>query len=289
MVLSLAVSSAFEIIKEYTLNAPDSHSIGLTLFDDTIRGFVAPERLEKQHIVNLHQALADAPQAIRPTSNLAVGIERSIDRLKPKDGANLVVFSRGVIDTKSDDPRARYIEWLDDVLLPQAAMSDIAISLVVQQNQSNSNPISAVFAKTDVHRIIVSTAGSQLAPELASLLNITERPYGQAQSSVELAAESMAVKQEVASSQENQVVTQNPSSRGVLPMARIGLLTLCIATLFGLLLWRYYSRRATRNADETAHSSSTYLPLTQKPGESMEQYMDRETDLAVKPDSRNSK
>jgi len=130
----------FEIIRETTQVVPETHSIGITLFDDTVRGFVAPAQLDEQQVKALNQIITDAPVSVRSTSNFTVGIERAIDAFEPTGSANLVVFSRGVIDTKSQDPRAqhtKFIKWLDEVLLPQATQSNIAVHFVVSQNQPN--------------------------------------------------------------------------------------------------------------------------------------------------------
>jgi len=279
-------ATAFEIIRETTLNAPETNKVGLTLFDDTIRGFVAPASLEKQHIITLHQAMAEAPQAVRSTSNLTVGIERAIDALEPLGGANLVVFTRGVIDTQSDDPRAKFIEWLDEILLEQASTSNIAISLIVQKDQPSHETIKKVFAKKDVHRIIISSSTGRIAPELASLLNIAERTYGQGQASDNNAAEAVAVSQEPANNQDSQTLTDRASKPSVLTITRLALLFVLMTTLFGLVYWRSFARRSPKNADHTAHSSSTYLPLTQKPSETMDHYRNRETDLTESSDTR---
>jgi len=126
---------AFEIIRETTLNAPETQSVGLTLFDDTVKAFVTPSTLDTKQVKMLNRAMAAVTDTSRTTSNLAIGIERAIDAFDAENGANLVVFSRGVIDTSTQDPRARFSVWLDEVLLPQATQNDIRITLVIPHDQ----------------------------------------------------------------------------------------------------------------------------------------------------------
>ena len=299
--------TAFEIIRRTTHVAPETHSIGLTLFDDTVRGYVAPAQLDEKQIKALHNTMADAPVSVRSTSNFTIGIERAIDAFEPIGGANLVVFSRGIIDTKSQDPRAQYkkfIEWLDEVLLPQATQSNIAVNLVVNQSQANqesnlaptSKEISDLFTRTDKHSIINLASSTKVAPELISLLNIPEGDFAQGRPSdasvspsataAELEGASQISTEDI-SEQTSAIEIQESSNLGVLSIARMVLLAVCLALLVGIIIWRYRTRSASRSDDDTAHSSSSYLPLTRKPSEAMEEYMEKETDLVIKPDSND--
>lgn len=309
--------TAFEIIRETAYIAPETHSIGLTLFDDTVRGFVDPAPLDNQQIKILHQTMTDAPVSVRSTSNLAVGIERAIDAFEQSREVNLVVFSRGVIDTKSKDPRARFIEWLDQVLLPQATLSNIAVSLVVNQNQSNLGPglesnskeIRDVFARNDTHKYISWASGTRIAPELISLLNIPDRNYAKVNQSDASVTESTTITNTVdtdktttiledtispttnpvdANTANNALDVEEPFTNSVLPIIRLALLAFCLALLLGIILWRYSSKRASGSADHTGHLSSGYLPLTRKPSETMGEYREKDTDLTSnsKPQDR---
>ncbi len=288
--------AAFEIIRETIRTASEEHSIGLTLFDDTVRDFVKPAQLENQQIAALYQAMAEAPVSARSTSNPTIGIERAIDAFEPVGGANLVVFSRGVIDTKTQDPRAQFIEWLDKVLLPQATQSNIAVSLVVNHNQSthasniglNSKEIKEVFSKTDMHTIISWTSDTQLAPQLTSLLNTSDRAHTQVDPSDESAGDSTTSSNpEGINKQSHASDAQKPFNVRTLPVVRLILLAVCLALLFGIVIWRFRTKRASKRVDHTAHSASSYLPLTRKPSETMQEYMEKETDMAIKPDSRD--
>jgi len=301
--------TAFEIIKETTHSAPETHSIGLTLFDDTVRGFVDPALLDNQQIKMLHQTMADAPVSIRSTSNLAVGIERAIDAFERAGDVNLVVFSRSVIDTKSKDPRAQFVEWLDQVLLPQATLSNITVSLVANQNQSshasgpdsNSKEIRDVFTRTGAHKYISWISGTPIAPELTSILNFSYPDYAEVNQSDTSVSESTTITDSVDTSKTTTILekttspTTNPVDansvnnasgvqetfiNGVLPIIRLVLLAICLALLLGIVLWRYSSKRASGSVDNTAHSSSSYLPLTRKPSETMGDYIEKDTDLS---------
>jgi len=318
---------AFDLVKETVLNAPATHVIGLTLFDDTVRAHVEPAQLSSEHIKTLQQTIDSAPDAVRATSNMAVGIERAIDNFTPDGGAHLIVFSRGVIDTETQDPRAKFMEWLDKVLLVDAAQSKIAVSLVYLQSYPASSPINDIFAKTDLHSVIVSTSGGQVASELLAILNIADRTYGQESSEEQLAvaepattdlekpaeplnqgsgvseavseeASDVALAEGILTPQESvvNVVEQSDSTSSqsqpktkLLSIIRWVLLILSAALLAGIVYWRHRSRRNYVSDMNTTHSSSSYLPLTQKPGETMDHYLGRETDLAEKTKSKKKR
>jgi len=289
--------NAIESIKETTLTSPQSHSIGLTLFDDTVRDFVAPARLEKEQLASLHQALINIPASVRSTSNFAVGIERAIDAFTPDNGANLVVFSRGVIDTESEDPRAQFIEWLEQVLLPQASDSNIAVSLVVQQNITTQKEIKeikeikAIFARSDSHRVIEVKAGTQIAQELIRLLTLSDRVRGgeDSSSAILLASDSTTADTQTVSDERSNTAGFVELSKVwvTIPLVRLVLLAISIALLISIVYWRYRANRVTSHDDPTVQKTSSYLPLSKKPNETMEDYINKETDLATKTKLRD--
>lgn len=287
--------TAIDIVTEVTLTAPDTQSVGLTLFDDTVRGYIAPSPLDMQQIKSLNQTMAEAQDSVRSTSNLAVAIERAIDAFSPDERANLVVFSRGIIDTKTDDPRARFNEWLDLILLPQATENNIAITLVVPQTLEVSPPIKQAFEKSEFHQITTLESGASIPPELLSLLSITDRAYGAAElpDEVVAVAETDTTEDTTRQGSANQFATQSadatPQDSMDLPMMRLVLLALACTLLVGILIWRFFGRRASKgDGNASDHDdptmrmqSSTYLPLTEKPSDTMDHWMEKETDLRI--------
>jgi len=110
-------------------------------------------------------------------------------------------------------------------------------------------------------------------------LSIPDRNYGLTLSAAEPALESVtALSEEASNKQANSPIAQESSGFNDLPIARLILLVVCVTLLIGIMVWRYRGRAVAKNVAHTAHSSSSYLPLTQKPGETMDKYVDRETD-----------
>ncbi|MFK8082575.1 MAG: hypothetical protein AB8B97_20030 [Granulosicoccus sp.] len=275
-------NAAFEIIRETTLSAPETQSFGLTLFDDTVRGYIAPAPLVQQHMETLNQTIAQAQNSVRPTSNLAVGIERAIDAFSPDERTELVVFSRGVIDTETDDPRARFNEWLNVILLPQAAQSNVAITLVIPQNLGADPQISKAFENSELHQITSMASGTSIPSELVSLLNIPDRAYGKLETAEQIAVNSTTESGQQVS--QNTLITQGTNTRSEnsdLPMTRMVLLAVACSLLIGILAWRYFSRTTQNVNDDPTMPSSTYLPLTEKPSDTMDYWREKETDLRV--------
>jgi hypothetical protein len=262
---------AFDVIKEVTVSAPKSAQIGLTLFDDTVRFYVPPNFLNAPHIQALNQAMFEPPPSVHGTSNLAVGIERAIDRFAPDSSAILVVFTRGVIDTETQDPRARFTEWLEHILLPQATLASTAISLVIPDGEIASRQIKDVFAASNLHHIIVSEAGKTLNAELASTLGIQNRVYGNAPKSITVVAEILPTPLEPALYPAKPDYIESLLSDKTL-IIRLVLLALASTALLVVVFWYFRAKPKPRNIEQTDHSSSsTYLPLTEKPGRSRSQ------------------
>jgi hypothetical protein len=288
---------AFDVISETILEASLNQSIGLVLFDDTVRNYVAPQSVDAEHIKNLNNVIVNAPDSVRSTSNIAVGIERAIDGLQLDNTGTLVLFARGVIDTEKQDSRARFYEWLDVILLPQATKSNIAITLVVPDDQSINSTVRDSFEKVGTHKLVASKPGTLLTPELIGLLNIPNRNYGSnsvqansADTTLVASPESIVV---LAEQVQGDLVTKakaGVSQASVIDnvssalktngsfLMRVGLLILALAMLI-TLLFRYF--RGKRQLPTSDHSitmtSSTYLPLTERPGRSKGQWSDNKT------------
>ena len=271
--------TAYDVIQEVTLNAPTTHIIGLTLFDDTVRRFVEPASLDADQIRAINDAMADSLVSVRSTSNLAVGIERAIDNTELNEPANLVVFARGVIDTPTQDPRARFSEWLELVLLPQAAQENIKITLVIPDSQSADPVITHAFESSEAHNIVTYTPGAFAAPELVSLLGIADRPYGENDLSLSSVTESstptdLQVNDGAVTVVENDTAMEGASDTptptpDVWFIAKILLLTIAITLLCGFVYWRSRTRKTASRQAHTTTKSSTYLPLTEKPSSTM--------------------
>lgn len=272
--------AAFDIVRESTLVAPESRLLGLTLFDDTLRAYVAPSSLDAQHIKALNQALAKAPESVRATSNLAVGIERAIDALNPAGRADLIVFSRGAIDTATDDPRARFNEWLDKVLLPQAAQNNISISLVVPQDLDIDPILEQSFANTAPHRLVSFNSADELVPELTSMLNIPKRVYGVPDLQPEPDTQALETAQQEPT--DEQVDAENTQSLFAgksreFPIGRMLLLLIACSLLVVLMIWRYRVTRASPELNDNSMGSGTYRPLTEKPSKTMESWVEEQS------------
>lgn len=282
--------AAFEIVKQTTVSAQQSQLVGLTLFDDTVKNHIAPSRLDIDQIRALNLAMVEAPVSELATSNFAVGIERAIDAFSPEGGANLVVFSKGVIDTETDDPRARFYEWLNQVLLPQAANNNIAITLVIPADLPPHPQIEQTFAAEDKHRILIAESGAPIAAELQMLLNIPDGIYGDG-------ALTGIYDAEVVSTVENEAMdtpiktTIGPIKEeiSIVPILRWVMLVVFSILLVGILILRYRTQRAISASEQASKSSSTYLPLTHKPNDTMRAFMDKDTDLPEKSESRKAR
>lgn len=276
-----------EMIRESTLQMPETRSIGLTLFDDTVRGFVAPAVLDTQQIKALNKALADAPAPVRDTSNLAVGVERAIDAFEPEGRAELVVFSRGTIDTQSDDPRARFNEWLEKILLPQAAQNNVAISLLVPQSLNVAPEMLQLFLNSSSHQLIRFDAQREISPELIALMDIPKRLYGADDSLSENRPQAQDAPEQgssISSANADQSGVANTRSRPMLeglPIGRMALLVLACLLLVGVFLWRLRVQRKQPEIDDSSMSSGTYRPLTEKPGKTMKDWEKQDSDLSL--------
>ncbi len=277
---------AYDVIREVTLIKTNDHTIGLTLFDDTVRRFIAPAKMDKAQILAINETLADSLVSVRSTSNLAVGIERAIDNLGLNEPANLVIFARGIIDTPSQDPRARFREWLEVVLLPQAAEENISITLVVPQQQFIDPIIKQAFISSNSHHVLDATPGERAAPALISLLGIADRPYGEVDLSLspENAPPTPTVPQP---DDDTAIELTNDAATSRFDLAFIAkILFLIIATTVfcGILYWRYRVKKNPSNHSQTTVPSSTYLPLTEKPATTMNSWM-KDNEDALHSDS----
>jgi len=267
-------ASAIDVVHEMTNRAPPGMSIGLTLFDDTVRGFVAGSLLnETEQLSALKNALDNVPTSVRGTSNLAIGIERAIDDPVPSTGSHLIVFSRGVIDTPTQDSRARFSEWLESILLQQAEDKGVIVSLVLPFDHRADPRIIDGFSKFNSHNVI-SWRSPNLAPqELVQWLAIPDRSYGsEVGEMVDNGGESPAsAATDTGSLQEpvNPPQTTNRLADKPLTTLRLVLLILASVLLIGIILWRMKSRREVTSVDSTAQTTSTYLPLSTKPGQTM--------------------
>ncbi|NND92130.1 MAG: hypothetical protein HKN42_14820 [Granulosicoccus sp.] len=311
-------STAYDIVREVTLNAPKAHTIGLTLFDDTVRRFVAPAMLNVEQIRAINDALADSVVSVRSSSNLAVGIERALDYPELREPANLIVFARGVIDTPTQDPRARFSEWLALVLLPLATEENISITLLVPEDQAADPAISQAFESSAKHKVVTFNAGEHTAPFLVSLLGIADRPYGEVSlaSSPDTATHTATgtgtgtntitgtgtdtITAQItgtdtsatfetgatgtsATRAENASLTTVQTNEKTTPAmelwltARIPLLFIATLVLCGIVYWRLRARQKTSRHTPASTASSTYLPLTEKPANTMNSWMGDQT------------
>lgn len=268
--------TAYDVIREMTLVAPDNHTIGLTLFDDTVRRFIAPATLDAEQIRAINAAMADSLVSVRASSNLAVGIERAIDNPELKVPADLVIFARGVIDTPTQDPRARFSEWLALILLPQAARDNIMITLMIPEDQSADPVIKQAFASTAPHEVVYFTPGERAAPALVSLLGIADRPFGKRDWSLTTANDSPTATDPPVNNGTAIVVANDTTTPQADPWVIARILFLVIATILlcGIVYWRYRASRATPRQSSTTIKSSTYLPLTEKPSKTMDSWME---------------
>lgn len=271
--LSLDTASreiAFDVIKEVSVNASESTQVGLTLFDDTVRLYVAPGPLDAAQKESLNQAMSDPPPSVNGTSNLAVGIERAIDRFTPDSTAVLVVFTRGVIDTETQDPRARFTEWLEHILLPQATEANTAISLVVSNTVIVSAQMTEIFSTSDAHQIMVFEVGQPLNSGLVSILGIQNRTFGKTSTQIAVVAETIStpINAEELSSFKTESLDLWQSNKSLI--TRLVLLFLASTVLIVLVVWYFRAKPKTQNLEQTDISStSTYLPLTNKPSRTM--------------------
>lgn len=261
-------------------HSPD-RVVGLVLFDDTVRSFVKAGPLQDmQQLQRLKNTLADMPESIRSTSNLAAGIERAIDDAVPVSGAELFVFSRGVIDTETDDPRARFHEWLDQVLLKQAQEKNIRITLVVPTEPTGDKGTAVTaITSSDFHRLVPwhvqqgmpSTLIASLDLPLALQMNEPASDSSEpAPPSLPPVAERVDPLPEVESPQTGTGLMAwltHPDSA----LIRLVLLLLSCLVLALLFLLRRRSRHREISEATTQHSAS-YLPLSTKPGVSMSQW-----------------
>lgn len=301
--LSLSVDEraiAFDIIREATLST--TGSVGLTLFDDTVRGYNAPLPLDQKQLDVLDQAMVNAPKSVRTTSNMAVGIERSIDAYAPVGGANLIVFSRGVIDTQTSDPRAKFNQWLDVVLLPQAIEQGVDLTLIVFESYTSSDEIQQAFQRNSGHQIIQGDTAKGIFPELAALLDIPNRTYGAI-----TIAENDITNEDTSIDQGESLQVENldNTTQAVVPedlnveisesisnalIAKIVLLLLACFALAAMISSRRKGRKIqTVSEPDVTKGSTTYLPLSTNPGRTMGNWIPDDTGAKVQSTGTTSR
>lgn len=276
-------SAAFDLIGETILDIPQDHSLGLTLFDDTVRSFVANALPSVAQIKALDQALTEAPDSVRTTSNLAVGIERAIDDPVPPGGADLVVFSRGVIDTPSQDPRARFDEWLEKILLHQALQKQVVITLVLPKDATADPALTAAFEKSLPHQIVFWREDNKAAVELIRMLGVNDREFGSSAYTELTPAE--VPQAEAASLISSIEVAEStaPPVRSAWHIVRLIFLMIALILLIGSLYWWYRTQRNAMVSEQITHQSSTYLPLSAKPGGTMGRWNTGSQSSTVRP------
>lgn len=282
VVSTLTNSSATTAITDDTSDVSVGGAIGLTLFDDTVRRFVALAPLSNsEQIIALNQALSDVPGSVRSTSNLAVGIERAIDDTLPESGGQLFVFSRGIIDTDTKDPRARFAEWLDVILLPQAREKSIAITLVLPPGSTADPEVGAAFSTAEPHQLVSWREAHKPPAALLALRGVQDRPYGDAPAHTSAEASATAGTSLASSPgtspgvtlSGNSVASTNSAGKPM-TLIRAGLLILAVALLIAIVLWRRKVLRRVSVGDETSRKNTTYLPLSAKPSSTMSHWVD---------------
>lgn len=282
VVSTLTNNSATTAVTDNSSDVSVDRSIGLTLFDDTVRRFVALAPLSNaEQIIALNQTLSDVPVSGRSTSNLAVGIERAIDDALPESGGQLFVFSRGIIDTETKDPRARFDEWLDVILLPQAREKSIAITLVLPPGSTADPKVVAAFSTAEPHQLVSWRETHKPPAALLALRGVQDRPYGDAPAHTSAEASATAGTSPASLPGTSPGVTlsgnsatSTDSAGDPMTLIRAGLLILAIALLIALVLWRRKVLRRVSVSDATTRRNTTYLPLSAKPSSTMNHWVD---------------
>jgi len=287
------LETAFSMIRETTYQVSDDRAIGLFLFDNTIRNYVLPDLVNANQLKLLDTATTSPLHNIPASSNLAVGLERVLDSVTDKSGTEVVLFARGVIDTPTTDSRARFFEWLNVVLLPDAKEKNATVTLVTPAIGA-STQILNLFNNSNQHKHVIFMPGKQAPLELINVLDIPQIPYGDTIVRSTQAGDPATPDNGDLQPTVDSKPIANPAMSNWIPIAKLVLLLLVLVLTVVLCAWFFWSRHrqaSTQSNSTLSHSaSSSYLPLTEKPSVQVDLWTASEsgaeqTTLRVEPQS----
>jgi hypothetical protein len=274
---NIHLETAFSMIRETAYRMPPDRTVGLFLFDETIRQYVLPDLVDANHLKLLDAATSNPLHNIPAYSNLAVGLERVLDSVSDRSGTEVVLFARGVIDTPTSDPRARFFEWLDVILLPDANDKNVDVTLVTPAVGANIQILS-LFNNPNRHQHVIMRPGQDAPSELITVLGIPDVPYGETtvqrtspgSSNTPDASETQLVEDSTPTDKAH----VEPAISSWIPVTRLVLLSLFLMLAVALCVWFFWSKRRRDSTDATSNlshsTSSSYLPLTEKPSAQVE-------------------
>ena len=162
--------SSLQIATEVALSVASSagtdHSVGLVVFDKVFQR--STERVDADG--DQQQRISEVLSNLTPSeySNIAVGIEKGISELTP-DGGVLVVLGSTDILLADSEAVSKYRDWLDLVLLPDAASKSISIILASPES-AQSNALESIILAFPDNRVISYTDAPDLIDQLSALL-----------------------------------------------------------------------------------------------------------------------
>ncbi|ASJ74274.1 hypothetical protein [Granulosicoccus antarcticus] len=164
-----SLRTANEVALQVAGAAGDENSVGVVIFDEVFQRSTDLTVADDAHLERISQVFSN----VKPSefSNIAVGIEKGISELSTEGGV-LLVFGNSDILLADANAVAKYSDWLELVLLPDAASKSIAIILAVPQNAPPSalSPIIQGFAN---NKVITFSDASDAINQLSLVLPFT--------------------------------------------------------------------------------------------------------------------
>ena len=158
-----------EVLLEVSSRLPDDKLFSVIVYDEVIQAMMPLAAMDKSRLSAIMLTLENANPT--PTSNLAAGFERALDAFKDRQTGHIVFFSTAKIDGQATEQRNQYLEWFEEILLPDSALKDFAISIVTNVDPDTSQLLQMTASYRHIEIYPLAGDGKTSDALLAKLLN----------------------------------------------------------------------------------------------------------------------